>query len=511
MSDSKGKMVGFDTPERASAYFLEVLLRLQPYAQAVMIDRSYAPDCTYTHPLFYVPPVDLRGLTLPLADKLHSREAINLLFRAQRTFFPQTVWKTEGSGFDSKSNKVFVLMQHKLDLAFMPKIFNTLHFKVSTTLQLKPIYINLNDQSQNMPSEGSGCDSNGPITALAHRLDLANSQDGIGNSGRAQNGWKTYDYKGMRNQHSGPVTSEELQSKINGSTACTEVNQAAIGRISHADRLVNASIFGLDGSIPATDSRLGLDEGFCCSADAVCGGSCASCKCSTGSGLVLTTRWVICSQEDMMQPRDIALCMLFFPVITVFNWLQAAVCFSQRLKSVLLVQNQAKVKAPRPDRSASARAQPYSPVSGHHAGSSSAAADTKTMNTALLPEEYEPAKSRAVEEARENLIESMTNASPHLDNAPHKDVDVYCSESYFEDEIYDEVMDANYGMRYMQGELLSELHNSIQRASGKSKSVRFTDESFDNETGEVDDTNGDVEPRDRSDAAQGQMEQLTCL
>lgn len=63
-----------------------------------MIDRSYAPDCSYTHPLFYVPPVDLRGLTLPLADNLDSREAIKLVFRAKRTLFPQTVWKTEGSG-----------------------------------------------------------------------------------------------------------------------------------------------------------------------------------------------------------------------------------------------------------------------------------------------------------------------------------------------------------------------------------------------------------------------------
>ncbi|KAH8836664.1 hypothetical protein MCOR29_010375 [Pyricularia oryzae] len=490
MSDPKGKMVGFDSPERASAYFLEVLLRLQPYAQAVMIDRSYAPDCSYTHPLFYVPPVDLRGLTLPLADNLDSREAIKLVFRAKRTLFPQTVWKTEGSGFDSKSNKVFVLMQHKLDIAFMPKILNALHFKVATTLQLKPIYINLNDQTQTMPSESSGHVSNSRSAALTYQLGVSNSQDGISDGDRMQNECKTYSYSDMHNQYSGPAFFEELQGTANGSAAYTKEKQTVLGRVSIEDRGVDALLFGLDGSAPTTDSRSGSGESCCYSADAVCGGSC------TGSGLALTTRWVICSQEDMMQPRDIVLCMLFFPAIAAFNWLQAAVYFVQRVKSALLFHDQAHVKAPRPGRSASARAESYNPVSESYAGPSSAAADTKTMDTALLPEEYEPAMARAVEKARANIVESVTNADAHLDNLPREDADIYGSESCFEGATYDEFMDANYGMRYTQGNLLKQLNSSLQRASAKSKSVRFTEESFGNEAGETEDTKCDAECSD---------------
>ncbi|TLD12010.1 uncharacterized protein PgNI_04018 [Pyricularia grisea] len=499
VSDSKGKMVGFDSPERASAYFLEVLLRLQPYAQAVMIDRSYAPDCSYTHPLFHVPPVDLCGLTLPLTNKLDSREAIKLLFRTKRTLFPQTVWKTEGSGFDPKSNKVFVLIQHKLNLAFMPKIFNTLQFKVVTTLQLKPIYINLSDETHEIPSRSSGYTSNSPIAAVAHRHHDgdANSQDGIGDAGRAQNGWEMYPCSDIHNQHSGPITCEELQGSVGGATSSAEVKQTAFDRAHNEDLGVHIPLLnGFDGSSSTTENRAGLGKSCCCSADAVCGGSCASCKCNAGSGMVLTTRWVICSQEDMMQPRDLLLCMLYYPAIAVFNWFQAVVYFAQRVKSVLVVREQAKVKAPRPNRSASVCAQPYSPVSEYHAGPSSAAADTKTMETALLPEEYEPVKARGLKEARANIIESMANTSAHVDNPQRKDADIYDSESCFEDEVYDEVMDASYGMRYRKGKLLAEFNNSLQRASGKPKSVRFTDESFGDETGDIDDPKCDVDCKD---------------
>ncbi|TLS28882.1 hypothetical protein PpBr36_01005 [Pyricularia pennisetigena] len=493
LSDSKAKMVGFDSPERAGAYFLEVLLRLQPYAQAIMIDRSYAPDCSYTHPLFHIPPADLRGCTLPLTGNLSSREALKLLFGVRRAVFPQTVWKTEGSGFDSKSNKVFVLMQHKLDLVFMPRIFNTLHFKVATTLQLKPIYINLDDQAQNMPSESSDYPFDKPATALTSGLDSADLHNGIGDGDRMQDGWKMYDDNGTRNQYLESITSEELRGSGSGSTAYTNAKRTASNCIHHGNLGVDAPLLDkLDASIPTTDSPAGLGESCCCSADAVCGRFCASCKRSAGSGLVLTTRWVICSQEDMMQPYDILLCMLCFPAIVVCSWARAAVYFSQRFKSALLVRKQAKVKALRPGGSAFARAKPCIQVSERNAGPSSAAADIETMDTALLPEVDESAKERAVEKARKNVIGSMANASAHLDNIPEEDAEMHGPESRLENVPIGGGMDANYGMRYMKGNLLAEFNNSFQRASGKSKSVRFT-ENVGNGMDDNGDTKCDVE------------------